>query len=86
MTVDVIVLAIIHIPFAVDEVQPFVNICLRDIFSCDDLANAFIFLKDCHLLRTANTASEREDTTLTRVGARRRVSDAKRAVDAMAVL
>ena len=85
LAVDVVVLAIIHIPFAVDEVQPFVNVCLRDIFSCDDLANAFILLEDCHLLRTANTASKREDTTFTRVGIRRRVSDTERAVNAMTI-
>ena len=86
LAIDVEFLAIVHISFAIDIVQPFVNVCLWHIFSCDDLANSFILLKDLHLLRTANTASKREDTTLTRVGTRRRVSDAKRAVDAMTVL
>ena len=85
MAVIVVFLAIIKILFAVNPIQPFVNVCLWDIFSCDDLANSFTPLKHVHLLGAANTASKREDTTFTRVSIRRRVGDTERAVNAMAI-
>jgi hypothetical protein len=56
------------------------------ILSCDNLTNTLSLLKELHLLGAANTASKREDTTLTRVGIRRRVSDAKWAVNAVTIL
>ena len=85
LAVIVVFLAIIKILFAVNPIQPFVNVCLWDIFSCDDLANSFTPLKHVHLLGAANTASKREDTTFTRVSIRRRVGDTERAVNAMAI-
>ena len=56
------------------------------ILSCDNLTNTLSLLKELHLLGAANTASKREDTTLTRVGIRRRVRDAKWAVNAVTIL
>ena len=69
----------------VDIVELFVDEGLGKIVCFDDLANGAV-LEHVHLLGTADATSEREDTTLARVGVRRRVGDAKRAVDAVTVL
>ena len=59
------------------------HVVLRNVVSLDDLLD--LAVEDLKLLRAADTATEREDTTLARVGASRRVSNAERAVMTIAV-
>ena len=69
----------------VNVVELFVDEGLGKVVGGDNLANGVV-LEKLHLLRAADATSEREDTALAWVRARRRVGDAKRAVDAVAVM
>ena len=62
-----------------------VEVRLRNIILSDDLLNRSV-LEFFELLRAADTATKREDTTFARVSVRRRMSDAERAIDTVAVL
>ena len=59
--------------------------CLGHVLSSDDLANIAL-LEDLKFLRSANTASEWENSALSWVNTWSWMSDSKRAVDAIAVL
>lgn len=61
-----------------------VEVRLRNIILSDDLLNRSV-LEFFELLRAADTATEREDTTFARISVGRRMSDAERAIDTVAV-
>ena len=68
-----------------DVVISLVDVSLGEVLSVNNLLDC-TFLEEVKLLRAADATAEREDTAFSGVGASGRMSDSKRAVDAMAVL
>ena len=79
------ILITVLIPVAIEVVKLFVDVGLGEVISVDNLLNAPV-LEEIKLLGTADATAERKDSTLFGVSAGGRMSDSKRAVDAMAIL
>ena len=68
-----------------DVVIAFVDVSLGSVLSVNNLFDS-TFAEDVKLLRAADATAERKDTAFPGVSASGRMSNSKRAVDAMAVL
>ena len=79
------ILITVLIPVAIEVVKLFVDVGLGEVISVDNLVNVPV-LEEIKLLGTADATAERKDSTLFGVSAGGRMSDSKRAIDAMAVL